>query len=931
MVLHASGTIFASQIMSEYNRNTSGTFFLGSSGRPLDSRVPQSGAINFSSFYNKYSRPQSGNLRVWLDAKEYSGSGTTWTDLQGNANGTLVNAPSFSRPYFNFNGTSQYVTLPDIDNTTDFTTSNNYTISCWVWVSSSQNFGDVDIVEKWDGNGGYPYVLRFYQANNVVGTAAYNPSPTSNPGASTPNNSIILNDWNHFSAVFNWSTLTISISVNGVLSVANSVANPGTITNSSLLYLMARGNPTNYVNGRLGMLMIHNVALNGAEVSRLYYSTRNVFTINSTEIDIGNWDVLYEYVNPQRNASNALVTSRDASATLGTKLINRVGYFMQNNMGNGSTTYWILVTMDAYTTTLSQLKIPDLVTTFVNQRNVTNLRIYSNHPQVGNYTAANGRLEIWPWNYAATSNLGGGSGTIYDFDDTHNGTGNYGSVQVHDITNSKTLLAWNRHLNTGTPDIGIGNNDTTNIHYTAAGGATDWTTAQNGAYNWKFQVLVGTIPFEPTILDSGAWRVVYELTNPTRTAGGALTFAVNNAATLGSPTFTRIGYYMQNNMGNGATSYWIFVSMNAYTSTLTDLRIPDITNAFVNQRNVTNLQVFSNHPQVGNYTVASGRLEIWPWNYNFTSNLGGGSNTVYDFDDTHSGNGDHGSVQVHDITNSKTLLAWNNHRSSQTPAIGIGNNDATNIHYNTTGGAAPNGSNPDWTFAANGAYNWKFQVLINNVALNPATLESGTWNLLYELTNPMRNADGMLVYAKNNAALLGDRQFTKVGYYMQNNMGNGATSYYAYVTMDAYTTSLRTLKIPDNIDAFINQRNVSNLNVYSNHPQVGNYTAANGRLEIWPYNYSGTTTFGDGNGATYDFDDTPSIVANGHGSVQVHDITNSKTILAWNRHGNGRVQDIGFGTNNVSNIHYVAGGAPDWTDAQNGNYNWKFQVFIKID
>lgn len=707
MVLHASGTIFASQIASEYNRNTSGTFFLGSSGRPLDSRVPQSGQITFSNFYNKYSRPQSGNLRVWLDAKEYSGSGTTWTDLQGNANGTLVNTPSFSRPYFNFNGTSQYVTLPDIDNTTDFTTSNNYTISCWVWVSSSQNFGDVDIVEKWDGNGGYPYVLRFDPANKYVNIAAYNPSPVSNPGAATANNSIIVNDWNHFSAVFNWSTLTISISVNGVLSVANSVANPGTINNSSLLYLMARGNPSNYVNGRLGMLMIHNIALNGAEVSRMYYATRNIFEIDSIELENGTWNIVYEYIDPKR-VSNTLVTVKDNAASLGTPTVNRIGYFMQNNMGNGSTSYWIFVTMDAYTSTLSQIKIPDLTNTFTNQRNVTNLRIYSNHPQVGHYHAANGRLEIWPWNYSTTSNLGGGNTATYDLDDTTPGTGNYGSVQVHDITNLKTLLAWNSHGAT-TQDIGIGNNDSTNIHYSAAAGSnTDWTFAANGAYNWKFQVLIGTIPIEPT------------------------------------------------------------------------------------------------------------------------------------------------------------------------------------------------------------------------------TMETGTWRLLYELTNPMRNADGMLVYVKNNAALLGDRQFTKVGYYMQNNMNNGATTYYAYVTMDAYTTSLRNLKIPDNVDAFINQRNVQNLNVYSNHPQVGTYSAANGRLEIWPYNYAPATTFGDGNGGTYDFDDTPNVVANGHGSVQVHDITNSKTILAWNRHGNGRVQDIGFGTNNVSNIHYDSSGGPDWTEAVNGAYNWKFQVFIKI-
>ena len=713
MVLHASGTIFASQIASEYNRNTSGTFFLGSNGRGLDSRVPQSGTINFSSFYNKYSRPQTGNLRVWLDAKEYSGSGTTWTDLQGNANGTLVNTPTYTKPYFEFNGTSQYATLPDIDNTTDFTTASNYTISCWVWVSSSQNFGDVDIVEKWAGSGGYPYVLRFSPANSYVNVAAYNPSPVSNPGTATPNNSIIVNDWNHFSAVFNWSTLTISISVNGVLSVANSVANPGTINNTSLLYLMARGDPTNYVNGRLGMLMIHNTALNGIDVSRMYYATRNVFEIDTIELENGTWNIVYEYINPKRNASSALVTVKDNATALGTPTVNRIGYFMQNNMGNGSTSYWIFVTMDAYTSTLSQIKIPDLTNIFTNQRNVTNLRIYSNHPQVGHYHAANGRLEIWARDYLQTSVLGGGSSAIYDFDDTVSATGNYGSVQVHDITNSKTLLAWNKHRQTEADiDIGIGNNDATNIHYDTTGDP-DWTYASNGAFNWKFQVLIGTIPIEPTTMETGTWRLLYELTNSRRNADGMLVYAKNNSALLGDRQFTKVGYYMQNNMNNGPTSYYIYVTMDAYTTSLRNLKIPDDVDTFINQRNVQNLTIYSNHPQVGNYSAASGRLEIWPYNYGQATTFGNGNAATYDFDDTPTiGTNGHGSCQVHDITNSKTILAWNMHRSTGSQDIGIGNNDATNIHYNTTGGAPPSGTNPDWTGAGNGAYNWKFQVYI---------------------------------------------------------------------------------------------------------------------------------------------------------------------------------------------------------------------------
>ena len=704
MVLHNAGAISASQIRSEYNQT--GSFSLAGTGRSLDKRVSQSGPITYSNFYNKYYQPNTSNLKVWLDGKDYSGSGTTWVDLQGNANGTLNNTPIFSKPYFTFNGTDQYITLPSTSGITEFTTSNNYTISFWSWISSTQTTSDSDIVEKWSGTGGYPYTVRFLVGSSGITMATYD--TVTNPGL-TVSNCINVNDWNHVTAVFDWTNNTMTLHVNGVQKGSSSVTKPtGSINNTGLLNIMRRGDSSKYVNGGFGMLMIYNTALTAYQNKQLYYSTRNVFNIVSTELENGTWNVLYEYLNPTRSNATTLNTSRDFSSSLTTQTINRIGYYMQNNMGNGSVTYWVFVTMDVYTTTLSALKIPDIANAFVNQRNVTNLQVYSNHPQVGNYTAANGRLEIWPYNYFQNSNLGGGNTNIFDFDDTSAGNNVYGCVQVHDITNSKTILAWNNHSNGATPDIGIGNNDVTNIHYNTTGGPhPDWTFAQNGGYNWKFQVLLGTIPFNPAILESGTWNVLYEFTNSRRDASGALTYNKDNTSIYYGKTFARIGYYMQNNMNNGATSYYVYVTMDAYTTNINDLKIPDDMNQFVNQRNVTNIKVYSNHPQVGTYTATNGRVEIWPYNYSTNTTFGNGNGGIYDFDDTPSAPmiSGHGSVQVHDITNSKTLFGWNMHRSTGNQDIGIGNNDATNIHYASAGGS-------DWTSAGNGTYNWKFQIYI---------------------------------------------------------------------------------------------------------------------------------------------------------------------------------------------------------------------------
>jgi hypothetical protein len=703
MVLHNAGAISASQIRSEYNQT--GSFSLAGTGRGLDKRVSQSGPITYSNFYNKYYQPNTSNLKVWLDGKDYSGSGTTWVDLQGNANGTLNNTPIFSKPYFTFNGTDQYITLPSTSGITEFTTSNNYTISFWSWISSTQGTSDSDIVEKWSGTGGYPYTVRFLVGSSGITMSTYD--TVTNPGL-TVSNCINVNDWNHVTAVFDWTNNTMTLHVNGVQKGSSIVTKPtGSISNTGLLNIMRRGDSSKYVNGQFGMLMIYNTALTSYQNKQLYYSTRNVFNIVSTELENGTWNVLYEYLNPIRSNATTLNISRDFSSSLTAQTINRIGYYMQNNMGNGSTTYWVFVTMDVYTTTLNALKMPDIANAFVNQRNVTNLQVYSNHPQVGNYTAANGRLEIWPYNYSPASNLGGGNTNTYDFDDTSAGNNVYGCVQVHDITNSKTILAWNNH-NATMPDIGIGNNDVTNINYSSAAGAnTDWTFAGNGAYNWKFQVLLGTISFNPATLESGTWNVLYEFTNSRRDAIGALTYNKDNTSIYYGKTFARIGYYMQNNMNNGPTSYWVYVTMDAYTTNINDLKIPDDMNQFVNQRNVTNIKVYSNHPQVGTYTATNGRVEIWPYNYSTNTTFGNGNGGIYDFDDTPSAPmiSGHGSVQVHDITNSKTLFGWNMHRSTTSQDIGIGNNDATNIHYTSAGGS-------DWTSAGNNAYNWKFQIYI---------------------------------------------------------------------------------------------------------------------------------------------------------------------------------------------------------------------------
>ena len=90
----------------------------------------------------------SGNdaLVLNLDAGlrgSYNGSGSTWTDIAGSKeNGTLVNSPSFltndgaKGGCLAFNGTNQYVTVPDVTGVTDFGSA-DFTIDIWIKANTS--------------------------------------------------------------------------------------------------------------------------------------------------------------------------------------------------------------------------------------------------------------------------------------------------------------------------------------------------------------------------------------------------------------------------------------------------------------------------------------------------------------------------------------------------------------------------------------------------------------------------------------------------------------------------------------------------------------------------------------------------------------------------------------------------------------------------
>jgi len=101
--------------------------------------------ITFPVSFSRPSSPVFSNLLVYLDAgnpSSYSGTGTTWTDLQGNDNGTLINGLTYSPDNMGSlttNGSNDYIRIDTVAGTGTATQSFSYEL----WVNPSDSDGNI--------------------------------------------------------------------------------------------------------------------------------------------------------------------------------------------------------------------------------------------------------------------------------------------------------------------------------------------------------------------------------------------------------------------------------------------------------------------------------------------------------------------------------------------------------------------------------------------------------------------------------------------------------------------------------------------------------------------------------------------------------------------------------------------------------------------
>lgn len=222
--------------------------------------------------------------------------------------------------------------------------------------------------------------------------------------------------------------------------------------------------------------------------------------------------------------------------------------------------------------------------------------------------------------------------------------------------------------------------------------------------SWRFLILAYVLLFGTggvatatglfsNVPEASSFNLVYEFDIPVNSPGWNSTpvaYTVDNSAGIIPGSFTRIAYYLELVSLTGATTNWVYVSMDAFTTNAAKIGVPNVASGeFYNHFNtpVSNANIYSNNggitPATGTNTV---NLEFWPSNYGQGNDYGvpGADGGAFDFGDGSASTGDgHACMQIHNYGAGQTLFSYNAWGGARTSELGIG---------------PPGSGNADWTF-----------------------------------------------------------------------------------------------------------------------------------------------------------------------------------------------------------------------------------------
>ena len=214
--------------------------------------------------------PISSNLLVNLDARNtssYPGTGTLWTDLQGNNNGTLVNGPTYNSTEKSIvtDGIDDYILLSNVAGTGNAAQSFTYEL----WVKPDDADGNIMSMSQSNPQTGWnmpPIVAdagrfrgKIWQNNYLYSTTPFNQG-----------------QWYQVVLVWDFANTTQSLYIDGVLNDSQTgVSYLSSGVNNNIFF--GQQNPgadnTGDFSGEYGIIRLYNSALTSSQVLNNFNAT----------------------------------------------------------------------------------------------------------------------------------------------------------------------------------------------------------------------------------------------------------------------------------------------------------------------------------------------------------------------------------------------------------------------------------------------------------------------------------------------------------------------------------------------------------------------------------------------------------------------------------------------------------------------------------
>jgi hypothetical protein len=211
---------------------------------------------------------RDNSLVLELDAADrnsYVSGSTTWNDLTiNNNNGSLINGPTFSNNSIVFDGTNDYITVPEIGQLTRFS------IESWFRPTSYPYNSAAIIASVYPGTNATVNFKIGYEGSTILYGGTY----VGSQWYYTPPVSTTLNTWQQI--IFTYDGSGLAIYSNGVSGGSNAFS--GTPNSGGAgIRIARRWDLEEYISGNIAATRVYNRALSAQEVLQNYNAQKSRF------------------------------------------------------------------------------------------------------------------------------------------------------------------------------------------------------------------------------------------------------------------------------------------------------------------------------------------------------------------------------------------------------------------------------------------------------------------------------------------------------------------------------------------------------------------------------------------------------------------------------------------------------------------------------